>query len=603
MSDNAHEDKRQQGNDSKSTRTARRKSGDAKAKPADKAGKAEQSNKAQRRKEQNRAAQKAFRERREAKVRDVSIHSSLQYSNSSQLEAKVAELEAKSFGTSVENENLRSIVKRLQEENIALKEAQFTFTMPMGGAAHSINGQQTPTPSLNQQQQSSAIDWSQFTSFNKASQMGKPPSPPQSVSNDSLRSVHDNNSPPLQVHRASTGSASESQDGPSPSDPNAVPTLFGNHRNSNSYEMLKRPVVGSSPNDQLSTPSSIGTNKDDVEALFRSLYPNGVPNGSSIDSILAGTAGAMQPPQLAQQQAQSPYTFLSAQPGLTSFADSSSNMMAKLFEPTSYRDPSSADQSMSSGAPGQSSLNTLSGGSTSQSWADMMASNQNDFLSSLSSTANDATEAGPEDDMFMKQLEQLIQSGNAPYNNNSTNNNGGQPFSPTNYLNMSPSPLQSLSNSQTPKSTTESSDNLQSPRSDNMSNEQGQPVCGPSRIVHVVGEDGRVMRPSEVWTRMGLNSVSEPQDLLIDDLCDQFKGKATCKDGKRYMTYSDLVDMQYARDRMGEKPLMAGPASNIAKLPPQQQVKVEEKECQKHDPALCQAKMNERFLQAQAHAA
>ena len=72
-SDNAHEDKRQQVNDPKATRAARRKSGDGKAKPADKAGKAEQSNKAQRRKEQNRAAQKAFRERREAKVRDVSI--------------------------------------------------------------------------------------------------------------------------------------------------------------------------------------------------------------------------------------------------------------------------------------------------------------------------------------------------------------------------------------------------------------------------------------------------------------------------------------------------------------------------------------------------
>lgn len=482
-------------------------------------------------------------------------------------------------------------MKRLQEENIALKEAQFTFTMPMNGNAHSINGQQTPTPSLSQQQ-ASAIDWSQFASFNKASQMGKPPSPPQSVSNDSLRSVHDNNSPPLQqVHRASTGSASESMEGPSPSDPNAVPTLFGN-RNNGSFDMLKRPVVGSSPNDQLSTPSSIGTNKDDVEALFRSLYPNGIANGSSIDSVLAGTAGApQQNPQIAQQQAQSPYTFLSAQPGLTSFADSSSNMMAKLFEPTSYRDSSSAEQDMLGGGSGQSTMNTVPNSSTSQTWADLVSGNQSDFLSSLSSTANDASEAGPEDDAFMKQLEQLIQSGNVPFNNAS------QAFSPTNYLNMSPSPLQSLSNSQTPRSTAESSDNLQSPHSDNMQGEAA-PSCGASRIVHVVGEDGRVMRPSEVWTKMGLNTVSEPQDLLIDDLCDQFKGKATCKDGKRYMTYSDLVDMQYARDQHGEPPVMSGRPAEQPKLPAKP--KVAERDCEKHDPAECQAKANELFLQQNA---
>lgn len=459
----------------------------------------------------------------------------------------------------------------------------------MNGNAHPINGQQTPTPSLSQQQ-ANAIDWSQFASFNKASQMGKPPSPPQSVSNDSLRSVHDNNSPPLQqVHRASTGSASESLEGPSPSDPNAVPTLFG-ARSNGSFDMLKRPVVGSSPNDQLSTPSSIGTNKDDVEALFRSLYPNGIANGSSIDSVLAGTAGApQQNPQVAQQ-AQSPYTFLSAQPGLTSFADSSSNMMAKLFEPTSYRDSSSGDQDMLGGGSGQSTMNTVSNSSTSQTWADLISGTQNDFLSSLSSTANDASEAGPEDDAFMKQLEQLIQSGNVPFNN-------AQAFSPTNYLNMSPSPLQSLSNSQTPRSTAESSDNLQSPHSDNLHGDAPGPTCGPSRIVHVVGEDGRVMRPSEVWTKMGLNSVTEPQDLLIDDLCDQFKGKATCKDGKRYMTYSDLVDMQYARDRAGEKILMAGEAGEQPKLPPK------ESECQKHDPAECQAKANELFLQQKAQSA
>ncbi|PCH33111.1 hypothetical protein WOLCODRAFT_14523 [Wolfiporia cocos MD-104 SS10] len=81
------------------------------------------------RKEQNRAAQRAFRERKEKHVKD--------------LEDKVAALEAKNQMTETENENLRDLLSRLQNENMVLKQAAFTFTMPRdGSAAGSMNANQ-----------------------------------------------------------------------------------------------------------------------------------------------------------------------------------------------------------------------------------------------------------------------------------------------------------------------------------------------------------------------------------------------------------------------------------------------------------------------------
>ncbi|KAI0321140.1 hypothetical protein OF83DRAFT_1081174 [Amylostereum chailletii] len=68
------------------------------------------------RKEQNRAAQRAFRERKEKHVKD--------------LEDKLAALQSKNDSTQTENTHLRDMLKRLQEENVALKQSQFTFSVP-----------------------------------------------------------------------------------------------------------------------------------------------------------------------------------------------------------------------------------------------------------------------------------------------------------------------------------------------------------------------------------------------------------------------------------------------------------------------------------------
>ncbi|KAG6328401.1 hypothetical protein ID866_10688 [Astraeus odoratus] len=122
------------------------------------------------RKEQNRAAQRAFRERKEKHVKD--------------LEDKVADLEAKNEEAQAENNNLRDLLARLQEENMTLKQSQFTFSVPKPGSSS------TPVPPSTNASTSSSlppasplsffggpgpitplgadIDWSALTTFDPA---------------------------------------------------------------------------------------------------------------------------------------------------------------------------------------------------------------------------------------------------------------------------------------------------------------------------------------------------------------------------------------------------------------------------------------------------
>ncbi|KAG2160228.1 uncharacterized protein EDB93DRAFT_1114156 [Suillus bovinus] len=141
------------------------------------------------RKEQNRAAQRAFRERKEKHVKD--------------LEDKVAALEAKNKDALNENSNLRDLLARLQEENLALKQAQFTFSMPKpidhsqasSSASPSVQApfsffgsppavpQPAPAPRTSSPKPFSDIDWSSLTTFDPAllNAMDEIPSGPMQV--------------------------------------------------------------------------------------------------------------------------------------------------------------------------------------------------------------------------------------------------------------------------------------------------------------------------------------------------------------------------------------------------------------------------------------
>ena len=145
-----------------------------------------------------------------------------------QLEEKVAELESKSYGVNVENENLRGILKRLQEENVALKQAAFTFTMPSNvNSSNNVNNVSSSVPAPRQQ-----------------------PSPHNS---DELKSVHAKSVSPPAVSQTSRSPQSAATDSSSQQ-------LF---TPSNAFEQQFK---GPSP----ATLSPASSNRTEIEALWAS---------------------------------------------------------------------------------------------------------------------------------------------------------------------------------------------------------------------------------------------------------------------------------------------------------------------------------------------
>ncbi|KAH8120736.1 hypothetical protein DFH11DRAFT_1500160 [Phellopilus nigrolimitatus] len=108
------------------------------------------------RKEQNRAAQRAFRERKEKHVKD--------------LEDKVAALEEKNTVAVSENESLREVITRLQDENIRLRSSSFTFSVPASSSeGQSSKGASRGSPSDSRQDTSMNLFNSPATASTSAS--------------------------------------------------------------------------------------------------------------------------------------------------------------------------------------------------------------------------------------------------------------------------------------------------------------------------------------------------------------------------------------------------------------------------------------------------
>ncbi|WVW83881.1 hypothetical protein I302_105903 [Kwoniella bestiolae CBS 10118] len=513
-----HEDKRMH-NDDKPTKSG--KKGGRKST----SGEGKEPNKAARRKEQNRAAQKAFRERREAKVKD--------------LEQKVAELEAKSYGASVENENLRGILKRLQEENISLKQSAFTFSMPVGGNGNSPNNNNNNNTS----------GTSPFSI--PRPQTAKPPTPPLSSVDDGLKSINEISAPlpngrmvdspeSLVSMNSSNGNTTDNsnqqQQQPDLLQSNAFNAfLFGNNNNvtansntNNNGMDFSRPHANpvQSRSDSLSSNQlqSFGTsssssvapsspsNQSDINALWASLYPQGVEalladqsqqnsnNNQQFSSALYGNN--VNP---------TPFTMLNSQPSLMSFADAGEQMWDPFnFMGTStssmqtqqqqFQQPQQQQQLQPQSvvpqqqqqpiAPQQQQLQNQNSfqhdfnrfafrDPTSEvaavadpmnNWNDITDNSVNEFLASLTGGGNNVdtdmnggsgsgSNAMDQEDAFNAQLQQIF-GGNSPSqlfnltgSTQSPSSSGvNNPFSPTNYLNMSPSPLQPASNAQSPQS-------------------------------------------------------------------------------------------------------------------------------------------------------
>jgi AP-1-like factor len=83
------------------------------------------------------------------------------------LEDKVAALQAQNDQANSENENLRDLLSRLQNENVALKTSSFTFSVPKrnGQAPTPDVYRSPPRDSSNHSSPNEPIDWNSLTAF------------------------------------------------------------------------------------------------------------------------------------------------------------------------------------------------------------------------------------------------------------------------------------------------------------------------------------------------------------------------------------------------------------------------------------------------------
>lgn len=502
-----HEDKRAHGNDAR--RGGRKSNGDEAS--GGSGGKREQT-KAARRKEQNRAAQKAFRERRENKVKD--------------LEGKVAELEQKSYGVSVENENLRAILKRLQEENVKLKQSAFTFSMPM-------NGQQTGQSPPQAAQQRTSVP------------VPKPPTPQSMPSDDALRSVHDVVQPQTRTSQSSSTSPVSQAVSSETSAPSSVqPQLFD--QDAFNAFIANAPKDGyrsmSTDGSSVSPPSTTEEKKNEFDNIFRSW---GVSNTGWRNGIDPSAAPAQ--PNTAQQQSNPYATYFGNLPSAPGAAQRP-NPFTSLA--TAYREHT---QQYDAQLEAQTKQEAASKSPAQPDWSGINNASVDAFLANLAganTSGDDKLPVAGDDDYFQNefdaQLQQILQaSATSPSNNAFLATGAGtdvNPFSPSKYLNMSPSPYansDSQSQSQSPESVSKTDSASGTPASSAPSSGDlygsGVDTLGkPSETIHIMDDGGNVMTAHQIIDQYGMHAKIEKGQidaLVIDDLCDAMKAKATCKDG------------------------------------------------------------------------
>jgi AP-1-like factor len=293
------------------------------------------------------------------------------------------------------------------------------------------------------------------------------------------------------------------------------------------------------------TPPSVGSdNKSDFDALWASFYPGGA-NGQQQQ------AGQMaMPPNTNGQQGftQQQYQAALASPNpLSQFL--ATQMAQGKFIPQEVQQPTATTQAQPNMAYRDPSANS---GALESDWSTANNTSIDDFLASLNGASASAEEnpvSSVDDDLFNQQLQQILAG--TGFDGQLGNNT----FSPTNYLNMSPSPLQSISNTTSPQSAQVSGASYSaSPESSNASSAPpkelpAQVPCPPGQAVNVVDANGNVIKPSDLWVKMGMQHQDNVDNLLIDDLCDQMRAKATCSEGRPQLHINDVEEMMHRRKK------------------------------------------------------
>ncbi|KAL7416640.1 hypothetical protein BDY24DRAFT_377761 [Mrakia frigida] len=275
--------------DDEAAKKSRRKSG----------GEAKEDGKLTKRKEQNRAAQRAFRERKEKHVKD--------------LEDKVTALLVATEGQKSENENLRDLLARLQQENVLLKQSAFTFSF-----SDKVGGSGTSVPV-------NAI---------------KPLSPPEEKDADSPQSFVSGSSPHTSISNSVSPNTTSSGDSPSSifntvSNPDTPPTQPGQGFSSSGFNAFSAPSI----NDLHIPGSSSRSNSNTSQQKPMQESSMGGFSPSFLDSN-GGPLDVPSPPSFAF----SPTAFFPSDDQATS--PSSFQLLASNPSYTSFRDPQSLDAQM-----------------------------------------------------------------------------------------------------------------------------------------------------------------------------------------------------------------------------------------------------------------
>lgn len=423
-------------------------------------------------------------------------------------------------------------MKRLQEENVALKQKAFTFTMPVGGSG-------TATPINNMMPQPDTVNSGP-----------KPPTPPRSI-DENLRSIHDAPSLP---HRGSSGMSESSSSfasgsaGPSPAA--AKQPSFDNAQLFNAFAMGVRPEWERDlPANQAATAAALGQSAP-IPPTRASISPTNGPTSETIDPFAAFTTpSTSQSPLSTGSNGKSELDALWASfypHGTSSILPQSTQPAApaaQSFAGTQFAGPNTAANPYNLFAAGNTPISDKMAfrdqsaplsmpTQQNPDWSNITEDSINEFLASLSGTTKEPEvdpvfEFGQEDDFNAQLLKLLEQSGGAspgaPFNL-PPNNNG---FSPGAYLNLSPSPitsshspasqaaLSSFSNSASPESSASSQ-----PSHNNLIPDAAVKIDAkttkPGEVVHVVGKDGKVLKPSELWVMMGMQHSVSNLTVLLD---------------------------------------------------------------------------------------
>lgn len=447
------------------------------------------------RKNQNRAAQKAFRERREQRVKD--------------LEDKVSELEAKNYGQNIENENLRQLLSKLQQENMALKNSafsssNFTFSMPVNGL----------TPTSTRDSPSAASNAGSHPPA-PGKRSGDPhlPSPPSSTHTigggsedasalEQMRSHSGSSSKSSPANTASSSAQSPAQATTSSQvfHPDAFNAFVG------SAPVQHQSLAQSSPHDSIgAASSSANLNVQDILGALRDTNQE------------QSSAAPREPYQ--DWAGSAPFTMISQAPEMTSFQEM--DWAQGLGDNAAVDDATMADF-----------LRSLTDASADQNSA-VQAQAEQEPRHMGPSWLQPSSAAGLNigSDLFSEYL--FGSQAQAPSQTPGRTNTSISPFSSGNYFQMSPETNMS-SLTTPPLSVPSSSASINKQQSSSSDGSMSNAFCPES--AKVVRADGTELKPAELWEKVS-SRVSFESGFDLDALCVEFKQRAIC-DGSECAAYT-----------------------------------------------------------------